>query len=133
MIESKSFAKLLLNQETLEYLRNVTNTYKNLDLIRTQNIKNAIQEGGTEFKTTKFKEFKLKLKKNRLLFQNEVDIREEIKEIASGYPKFIEANINPPDIEIKRENMLLKLFQIKGISMYELYIIFLENEAIMRN
>ena len=40
------------------------------------------------------------------------------------YPKFIEANINHPDIEIKRENMLLKLFQIKGISMYDINNIF---------
>ena len=115
--KKKSFSKLLLNSETSDYIRGMIGTLKSFDHVRTKNIKSAVLDNQFSFKNTKMSEFRLNLKNNKLLNHNEVDIREEIKEIASGYPKFIDASINPPDLEIKRESLLFKLFQMKGIKV----------------
>jgi len=39
-------------------------------------------------------------------------MRENISQIAMGYPKYVNLRMGPPDIEIKREKLLLKVFQM---------------------
>lgn len=62
-----------------------------------------------------FNDFKKRLKNNRFLNKNDT-IREKITEIVKGYPTFTEKALGPPDIQIKREKLLLSVFELKGIN-----------------
>jgi len=47
---------------------------------------------------------------------NEWDLRENMKEIVSGYPKFLDKNFGSPDVVIKREKLLYNLFQLEDLN-----------------
>lgn len=111
-----TFAKIAYNEDSLSLLQKLLDTYKIQDYVRSVNIKSVISEGDSRYKMpNQLKIFKKKLKQNIFLDQSERDIRENIKEIVKGYPKFVDETLGPPDIEIKREKLLLKIFRMKKI------------------
>ena len=116
--KNTTFAKIAYNEESLSLLQHLSESYKLQDYVRSVNIKTVIKEGNSRYqKPDQLKIFKKKMKQNIFLDHSERDIRENIKEIVKGYPKFVDQTLGPPDIEIKREKLLLKIFRMKKIGM----------------
>jgi len=80
---------------------------------RDYNLESMISNGKTSYiQLDPYSKFRKKLKKNIFIDPHEWDMRENISQIAMGYPKYVNLRMGPPDIEIKREKLLLKVFQM---------------------
>ena len=105
---------MIHNEDTLKQLRYLVKGKYQRERKQKNQVKRIFLGGCTRGrKQVPLKVFKQKMLSNKLIDQNEWDLRENFKEIVNGYPKFINKNMGSPDVFLKREKLLYKFFQME--------------------
>jgi len=114
--KKNTFNKIMYNEHSLKFIRFVLRGKKTKEKIRKIQVKRIFAGGSTlGRKQQPMKAFKNDfVKRNVMLDKSEGDMREIIKEVASGYPKFLSKAFGAPDFMIKREKILYQFLKMEN-------------------
>ncbi|CAI2382688.1 unnamed protein product [Moneuplotes crassus] len=114
--KKNTFNKIIYNEHSLKFIRFVLSGKKTKEKMRKIQVKRIFAGGSTlGRKQQPMKAFKNDfVKKNVMLDKSEGDMREIIKEVASGYPKFLSKAFGAPDFMIKREKILYQFLKMEN-------------------